>query len=109
MPPLTNRHDIRALLRRDPTWCVYALGDLAAPMFPKTRWFAPDVTLVLHDFGTNILFAMGTGSVREALDHVTWPVHLQVQADALAEIERHAVVESTRQMWRMGWAGAAGA
>ena len=106
MPPLTNRHDIRALLRRDPTWCVYALGDLAAPMFPKTRWFAPDVTLVLHDFGTNILFAMGTGSVREALDHVTWPVHLQVQADALAEIERHAVVESTRQMWRMGWAGA---
>ena len=105
MPLLTNRHDIRALLRRDPTWCVYALGDLAAPMFPKTRWFAPDVTLVLHDFGTNILFAMGTGSIREALDHVTWPVHLQVQEDALDEIARHAVIAHQKPMWRMSWQG----
>lgn len=103
MPCLTDKTAIRAILRRDPVWGVYALGDLAPPMFPKTRWFAPDLTLVLHDFDTNILFAMGTGSVREALDQVTWPVHLQVQADALEEIARHAHVEKTRQMWRMGW------
>ena len=113
MPPLTNRDQIRAALQRDRIWSVYALGDLAAPMFPDTQWFSsgftPDVTLVLHAFGTNILFADGTGSIREALDHVTWPVHLQVREDALAEIERHAVVEHKRQMWRMGWAGAAGA
>lgn len=107
MPPLTNRHDIRALLRRDPIWCVYALGDLAAPMFPKTQWFSPDVTLVLHDFGTTILFAMGAGSVREALDHVTWPVHLQLQQDALEEVARYADIESQCQMWRMGWHGPA--
>ncbi len=74
-------------------------------MFPKTQWFAPDLTLVLHDYGTNILFAMGTGSIREALDHVTWPVHLQVQADAWDEIARHATVENQRLMWRMGWSG----
>jgi len=103
MPQLTNPHDIRRLLRRDPIWGVYALGDLAAAMFPNTQWFTPDVTLVLHAFGTNILFADGTGSIREALDHVTWPVHLQVREDALAEIERHAVVEHQRQMWRMSW------
>ena len=103
MPPLTNPDDIRKLLRRDPIWSVYALGDLAAPMFPNTQWFTPDVTLVLHAFGTTILFADGTGSIREALDHVTWPVHLQVREDALAEIERYAVVEHQRQMWRMSW------
>ena len=103
MPQLTNPHDIRRLLRRDPIWSVYALGDLAAPMFPNTQWFTPDVTLVLHAFGTTILFADGTGSIREALDHVTWPVHLQVREDALAEIERYAVVAHQRQMWRMSW------
>lgn len=105
MPRLTNQHDIRRILRRDPVWGVYALGDLAPPLFANTLWFAPDLTLVLRDFGTSILFAMGPGSVGEALDHVTWPVHLQVQRDALDEIARHAHVESDRLMWRMGWQG----
>ncbi|MFA5909600.1 MAG: GNAT family N-acetyltransferase [Vicinamibacterales bacterium] len=105
MPRLTDQHDIRAILRRDPVWGVYALGDLAPAMFAKTLWFTPDLTLVLRDFGTSILFATGPGSVREALDHVTWPVHLQVQRDALDEIARHAHVESERPMWRMGWQG----
>jgi ribosomal protein S18 acetylase RimI-like enzyme len=72
-------------------------------MFPKTRWFGPDLTMVLHDYGTNILFAMGTASIREALDHVTWPVHLQVQQDALDEIGRYATIEHQKLMWRMSW------
>ena len=67
----------------------------------KCHWFTPDLTLVLHDYGTSILFAMGAGSIREALDHVTWPVHLQVQRDALDEMARHATVTSIRLMWRM--------
>lgn len=112
MPLLTDKTAIRAILRRDPAWGVYALGDLAPPMFPKTQWFAagvgPGLTLVLHDYGTNILFAAGTGSIREALDHVTWPVHLQVQEDAFNEIARHATIEQQKQMWRMVWAGGAG-
>lgn len=103
MPRLTNKETIRAILRRDPVWSVFALGDLAPHMFDKTQWFAPDLTLLFHDFGTSILFAMGTGSVREALDHVTWPVRLQVQEDALAEVARHATITSNRMMWRMGW------
>jgi ribosomal protein S18 acetylase RimI-like enzyme len=105
MPRLTDTHEIRAILRRDPLWCVYALGDLAPKMVAKTQWFTPDLTLVLHDYGTSILFAMGTGGVREALAHVTWPVHLQVQADALDEVTQHATIEGTRLMWRMGWSG----
>ena len=106
MPRLTDKSQIRALLRRDPSWSLYALGDLAPPMFSKTLWFAPDLTLVLQDYGTAILFAMGPGSVREALECVAGPVHLQVQRDALDEAARHAVVSSTRLMWRMTWTGA---
>lgn len=109
MPPLTDKHSIRAILRRDLAWCVYALGDLSPHMFGKTHWFIPDLTLVLHDYGTSILFAMGPGSIREALGHVIWPVHLQVQADALDEVARHADVTSLRLMRRMVWKGAAAA
>ena len=74
-------------------------------MFPKTEWFTPDLSLVLKDYGTSILFAMGAGSVREALDAVTWPAHLQVRSDALAAVAQHAQVEDTREMWRMVWTG----
>ena len=105
MPLLTDKDQIRAILRRDPRWCVYALGDLTPRMFGKCQWFAPDLTLVLHDYGTSILFAHGTGSIREALTHVASPVHLQVQRDALEEITRHATVTNERQMIRMVWNG----
>jgi GNAT superfamily N-acetyltransferase len=105
MPRLTDKNEIRTRLRRDPAWSVYALGDLEPPMFAKTRWFVPDLTLVVQDYGTTILFAMGPGSVREALECVEGPVHLQVQADTLDEVARHAAVSSTRLMWRMTWTG----
>jgi hypothetical protein len=101
MPRLTDKNEIRRLLRRDLAWSVYALGDLAPMMFSKTRWFGPDLTLVVQDYGTAILFAMGPGSVREGLESVTGPVHLQVQRDAFDEVTRHADVLSPRRMWRM--------
>src|SRR5436190_20435659 len=105
MPRLTDKNEIRIHLRRDPAWSVYALGDLQAPMFAKTLWFVPDLTLVVQDYGTAILFAMGPGSVREALECVAGPVHLQVHRDALDEVARHAAVSSPRLMWRMTWTG----
>jgi GNAT superfamily N-acetyltransferase len=105
MPRLTDRDEIRTRLRRDPAWSVYALGDLALPMFAKTMWFVPDLTLVVQDYGTTILFAMGPGSVGEALECVKGPVHLQVQRDTLEEVARHAAVSSPRLMSRMTWTG----
>jgi ribosomal protein S18 acetylase RimI-like enzyme len=105
MPRLTDKNEIRTRLRRDPAWGVYALGDLEPPMFAKTLWFVPDLTLVVQDYGTAILFAMGSGSVREALEGVKGPVHLQVQRDTLDEVARHAAVSSPRLMWRMTWTG----
>ena len=105
MPLVTDKNHIRRILRTDPRWCVYALGDLSPRMFAKCQWFTPDLTLVLHDYGTSILFAHGVGSIREALAHVTWPVHLQVQPDALDEVSRHATVTNVKQMIRMAWTG----
>ena len=103
MAILTDPDQIRRLLADDLRWCVYALGDLAPPMFGKCTWFTPDLTLVLREYGTSILFAHGTGSIREALDHVTWPVHLQVRPEALAEVSRYAHITDTKHMLRMTW------
>jgi ribosomal protein S18 acetylase RimI-like enzyme len=104
---LTDKNEIRAHLRRDPVWSVYALADLAPLMFPKTQWFAPDLALVVRDYGTAILFAMGPGSVREAIECVAGSahLHLQVQRDALDEVARYVAVSSPRVMWRMRWTG----
>jgi GNAT superfamily N-acetyltransferase len=102
---ITDKNDIRNILLKDPRWCVYALGDLTPRMFEKCLWFTPDLTLVLHDYGTSILFAHGTGSIEEALGHVLWPVHLQVQQDGLDEVARHAEVTNIKNMCRMAWSG----
>ena len=105
MPRLTDQIEIRARLRRDPGWSLYALADLDPAMFPKTRWFVPDLTLVVQDYGTAILFAIGPGSVHEALESLDCPVHLQVKRDVLDQVARHAAVSSPRLMWRMIWTG----
>jgi ribosomal protein S18 acetylase RimI-like enzyme len=34
-----------------------------------------------------------------------WPVHLQVQPEALAEVRRHAEVTNEKRMFRLAWAG----
>jgi ribosomal protein S18 acetylase RimI-like enzyme len=101
---LFDKNEIRSILQRDPRWCVYALGDLTPRMFEKCLWFTPDLTMVLHDYGTSILFAHGTGSIKEALEHVRWPVHLQVQQDALDEVAKFAAITDVKHMHRMSWA-----
>jgi ribosomal protein S18 acetylase RimI-like enzyme len=103
MPSIADKDEIRTILRREPAWAVYALGDLSPRMFDKCRWYTPDLTMILRDYGTTILFATGPGSVREALSDVTGTVHLQVRADALDEIARVASVTAERLMWRMAW------
>ena len=75
-------------------------------MFAKTHVVrAGSSCSAVQDYGTTILFAMGPGSVREALECVKGPVHLQVQRDTLEEVARHAAVSSPRLMSRMTWTG----
>jgi len=101
MPILTDIPQIRTALRRDPTWSAYALCDLAPELFPSTRWFTPGLSLVLHAYGTCILFAMDAESLPEAIAHATWPFHVQVQDDVFVEVSRRVHIEQDRQMWRM--------
>lgn len=101
MPLLTDITRIRAALRRDPVWSAYALCDLAPDFFPLTRWFTPGLTLVIHAYGTCILFAMDADSLDEALAHVTPPFHVQVQDDVFREVERRVTISHHRRMWRM--------
>jgi ribosomal protein S18 acetylase RimI-like enzyme len=103
MPELADKDHIRAILRREPAWTVYALGDLSPRMFDKCRWYTPDLTLILRDYGTTILFATGPGSIREAMRDVTGAVHLQVRSDALEEVAAIAAVTAQKLMWRMVW------
>ncbi len=105
MARITDVSAIRACLNQDRAWSVYALGDLLPEAFAKSIWFGPDLTLVYSDYGTCILFAMGTSSLREALEHASWPVHLQVRPEALSALEPLAVVTKRMPMWRMGWSG----
>ena len=103
MPSLADKDEIRTILRRDPAWAVYALGDLSPRMFDKCRWFTPDLTMILHDYGTRSCSPrVPAASARRSID-VTGPVHLQVRADALDEIARVATVTAERLMWRMVW------
>lgn len=101
MPLLTHVPQIRSALRRDPAWSAYALCDLAPELFPSTRWFTPGLTLVLHAYGTCILFAMDAESLPEAMAHATWPFHVQVQDDVFVEVIRRAHIRHDRRMWRM--------
>src|SRR5690606_13735373 len=101
MPILTDIPHIRTVLRRDPAWSAYALCDLAPDLFPSTRWFTPGLTLVLHAYGTCILFAMDAHALPEAVAHATWPFHVQVQDDVFAEVSRRAHIERDRRMSRM--------
>lgn len=105
MPRITEIATVRRILAADPAWCVYALGDLLPEAQPKSLWFTPDLTLIFRDFGACILFAMGTASIPEALAHADWPIYLQVRPDALAAVERLAVIARRNPMWRMIWTG----
>lgn len=105
MGRLTDRGEIRERLCADRVWSVYALGDLTPANFGKAQWFTPDLTLVYSDYGTCILFAMGVGSLDEALAAADRPVHLQVRPEAMARIGQLARVTRAQRMWRMAWPG----
>ena len=105
MARITDVSSIRERLNGDRVWSVYALGDLLPEGFAKSLWFGPDLVLVYRDYGTCILFAMGESSLKEALAHAGWPVHLQVRPETLAALESLAVVTKRLPMWRMGWSG----
>src|SRR5258708_6534207 len=64
MPPISAPAAIRAILHTDPTWSVYALGDLAPHLFARAAWFRsadtpPTLVLLYRGFDPPVLFALG--------------------------------------------------
>ena len=65
MPALHDPAAIRAILRTDPAWSVYALGDLAPERFARCSWYhaqssdAPALALLYRGFTPPVLFTIG--------------------------------------------------
>jgi ribosomal protein S18 acetylase RimI-like enzyme len=63
MPQITDRSAIRAFLKSDRNWAVYALGDLAPYQFERSVWIsnaaATALVLLYRGFETPVLFALG--------------------------------------------------
>jgi predicted GNAT family acetyltransferase len=64
VPEITDVAQIRAILRSDPVWSVYALGDLAPGYFERCSWYIPRngdraLALIYRGFTPPILFTLG--------------------------------------------------
>lgn len=100
MEPLSS---VRALLEQDPYWSLYALGDLDPQRVCHARFFAapPHIGLLYEQFEIPILFALGDAGVLFRTMPLPDRCYLQVQADALAYIERSHTVSPLRPALRM--------
>ena len=103
MPILTDRDEVRQLLRRDPIWAAYALGDLGPKLWPHTTWHraGDELALVLRAYHVPILWASGTleGLVDEVSDAPHYSV--QIRPSSLPALSRSYRTEGLKKMWRM--------
>lgn len=103
MPFIKDRDEIRQLLRRDPVWAAYALGDLGPEWWPHTTWHRAEeeLALVLRCYATPILWASGTldGLAEEIAGEPGYSV--QVRPSSLPALGRYYRTSSLKQMWRM--------
>lgn len=104
MPKIHDRSRLRAILQRDPGWCVYAIGDLAPGYFERCDWYAAADALALVYRGSSppVLFLAGDGpSVRDAIGEVpAAEYYLHVRESSLAALRERFRVE-TKLLWRM--------
>jgi ribosomal protein S18 acetylase RimI-like enzyme len=109
MPATVDRERIRSILRADPVWTVYALGDLDPEQFARCEWHVSQdsaaILLLYRLLDIPVLLMAGDewqfGSL---LDESGPPddVYLHVRPSALPSIrERYEIVE-TRPLLRMG-------
>jgi ribosomal protein S18 acetylase RimI-like enzyme len=109
MPPLHDPATIRPLLRRDPSWAVYPLGDLAPGFFEHCRWFHtpgdPPALLMLYGaFTPAVLFALGLADrVAPLLDEIdpALPLYLHVRPEVVPLLAPRYHLTNLTAMWRM--------
>jgi GNAT superfamily N-acetyltransferase len=108
MPPIHDRDAIRAILRADPRWSLYALGDLAPGYFEHCEWHAtnavaPALLLLYRAVTPPVLFATGEPlAVAQLAEEVGDPaVYLHVRPETAQALEpRYRFVER-KPMLRM--------
>lgn len=93
---------IRALLRRDPCWSVYALGDMDPRRAAFCEWHrhGDSVALLYREFDTPILFAAGAPDVMDCVPEVDQCL-LQVPEPFLDKVRARFSLERSRRMRRM--------
>jgi len=88
MPPIQDRDAIRAILRADPQWSLYALGDLAPGYFEHCEWHAardaPALILLYRAVTPPVLVAMGepreVALLAEEIDQPAVYLHVRPEA-----------------------------
>jgi GNAT superfamily N-acetyltransferase len=105
--------EIRAILNRDPFWCLYALGDLDPHEYPLCDWrvkvgMQPAVVLLYQRFTVPVLFAVGQPADVEAVpDSRPLPpkVYLHVRPDITSIVRADYELVATYPMVRMIFRG----
>jgi ribosomal protein S18 acetylase RimI-like enzyme len=100
---------VRSILMQDPVWCLYALGDLAAPFASDCQWFvSPDgvssLVLVYRGFELPILFSTGEPQpVDIILNELGGPrrFYLHLRPGTFDVVRRRSRECAQKPMWRM--------
>ena len=103
-----DRALLERILRRDPVWGGYGLGDLEEPYFARTRWFLSDpegagMVLLYSAMDTTAITYGEPGAVAAMFDVLPLPetFHIHVP-DAQAPLLRERVVGELVPHLRMG-------
>jgi GNAT superfamily N-acetyltransferase len=106
---ITDHARIRGLLRTDPAWSAYALGDLAPGFFEHSEWHGlagePAALLLFYRaFADPVLFALGPPERvgRLLSDAPPEPrLYLSIRPEIVPLIRARYRVEGETPMWRM--------
>ncbi len=108
MPLVRDRDTIRSILRADPGWSLYALGDLAPGYFERSEWHVagsgPAALLLLYRAVTPpVLFSAGDpqGVARLAEEAAEPAVYLHVLPETFRALARLYRPVEPKPMYRM--------
>ena len=98
-----DREEIRALLRRDPVWSLYALGDMGPAQWPHTTWHRTSDELALVYKAYSIPILWGAGTLKDVAAAVLQEPRYSVQLrpEAIPALASSYSTGGLKRMWRM--------
>lgn len=92
------------MLRRDPYWSIYALGDLDPRRAGFCEWIVEpetgSVLLLYREFSMPIVVAMGDPSILDRVEDLAAPCFFQIPTHFFARLEGQRPLEWKRRMIR---------